>query len=81
MTMLELIKRIQESGKKLDNTEEGIRKAAQALGISRKDIEEAFENFKGFPLDEDDLLSIAGGTSQPPAWRTNPGVSGGSSMY
>ncbi len=28
MTMLELIKRIQESGKKLDNTEEGIREAA-----------------------------------------------------
>ena len=72
MTMLELIKRIQESGEKFDNTEEGIRKAAQALGISQKDIEEAFENFKGFPLDEDDLVSIAGGVSQFRAMRSNP---------
>jgi hypothetical protein len=74
MTLKELLKKIMEDGSKnIELTEEGITRAAQEKGISPEDIKEALENFEGFPLDEDDLEGIAGGTSQVFAPRSNPG--------
>lgn len=62
--MKELLKKIMENAENpeaVDFSEGGIRTAAKALGYSDADIKALFENFEGFPLDEDDLAEISGG--------------------
>ncbi|MCR5773458.1 MAG: hypothetical protein K6G42_00095 [Lachnospiraceae bacterium] len=61
--MKEIIKKLIDAGKTdaLNSLEE-FRKAATEMGYTGEQIEEALEGFGGFPLDDDDLEEIAGGS-------------------
>jgi hypothetical protein len=52
---------IEQGGKDLVFTEAGIRQAAKKLGYSDTELDALFQDFDGFPLDDDDLADIAGG--------------------
>ncbi len=73
MQMKEIFKKLIDAGKRdaLDSLED-MTVAAKELGYTEKEIEEALEGFEGFPLDEDDLLEIIGGLSQPTIQRARP---------
>ena len=62
--MKELIKKLIEEGKtEALNSLEEFKKAAAELGYTEEQVEEALEDFDGFPLDDDDLDEITGGAS------------------
>ncbi len=59
--MKEVIKELLKQNKfEALDSEESLRKAAKELGYSEQEINEALENFEGFPIDDDDLAEIAG---------------------
>ncbi|MCR4787436.1 MAG: hypothetical protein K5888_02515 [Lachnospiraceae bacterium] len=62
--MKELIKKLIDAGKQdaLNSLDE-LKKAAKELGFSEEQVKEALEGFSGFPLDDDDLEEITGGSS------------------
>ncbi len=60
--MKELFKKLLDFGSveafdSLDN----MKKAAYELGYTEEQVEDALDDFSGFPLDDDDLDEIAGG--------------------
>lgn len=60
--MKELFKKLLDSGSvgafdSLDN----MKKAAYELGYTEEQVEDALDDFSGFPLDDDDLEEVAGG--------------------
>ena len=60
--MKELIKKLIDAGKTAAlNSLEEFKKAAGELGYSEEQVEEALEDFDGFPLDDEDLDEITGG--------------------
>lgn len=60
--MKELIKKLMDAGKpEALNSLEELKKAAEELGYTEEQVEEALEGFDGFPLDDEDLEEIAGG--------------------
>ena len=61
--MKELIKKLIEAGRKdaLNSLDE-LKEAAKQLGCTEQEIEKALEDLDGFPLDEDALEDITGGT-------------------
>ncbi len=64
MQMKEILKKLIDSGKKdaLDSMDD-LMNAAKELGYSEKEVEEAFDDFAGFPLDDEDLAEITGGVT------------------
>ncbi|MBQ6441776.1 MAG: hypothetical protein IJJ13_04195 [Lachnospiraceae bacterium] len=62
--MKELIKKLLDAGKtEALNSLEDFEEAAEELGYTKDQVEEALEGFSGFPLDDEDLEEIAGGAS------------------
>ena len=60
--MKELIKKLIDAGKpEALNSLEELKKAAGELGYTEEQVEDALEDFDGFPLDDEDLEEIAGG--------------------
>ena len=60
--MKELIKKLIDAGKpEALNSLEELKKAAGELGYTEEQVEEALEDFDGFPLDDEDLEEITGG--------------------
>ncbi len=64
--MKELFKKLIEAGRKdaLESLEK-LTEAAKEIGYTQEQIDEALEGFVGFPLDDDDLMEITGGRSNP----------------
>ena len=67
--MKELIKKLIDAGKpEALNSLEELKKAAGELGYTEQQVEDTLEDFDGFPLDDEDLEEIAGGTlAKPPS--------------
>ena len=60
--MKEILKKLIDAGKmEALNSLEEFKKAAAELGYSEEQVEDALEDFDGFPLDDDDLEEITGG--------------------
>lgn len=70
--MKELIQKLKETNRldALDSLE-SLRKAAGELGFNEEEVMDFMEDFKGFPLDDDDMEDIIGGITAPPASRAN----------
>ncbi len=70
--MKELLKKITEQAKDpetIDLSEQGVRKSAKEFGYSEEQINALFSNFDDFPLDEESLSTVAGGTTATAAVR------------
>ncbi|MCR4655222.1 MAG: hypothetical protein K5770_03215 [Lachnospiraceae bacterium] len=66
--MKEIIKKLVEAGRaEALNSLEDFKKAAAELGYTEEQVEEALEDFDGFPLDDDDLDEITGGAANNPS--------------
>lgn len=66
--MKEIIKKLVEAGRaEALNSLEDFKKAAAELGYTEEQVEEALEDFDGFPLDDDDLDEITGGATNNPS--------------
>ncbi len=62
--MKDLIQKLLAAGKtEALNSLEEFKKAASDLGYTKAQVEEALEGFSGFPLDDEDLDEITGGTT------------------
>ncbi|MCR1842627.1 hypothetical protein [Murimonas intestini] len=72
--MKELIQKLKETNRleALDSLE-SLQKAAGELGFTEEDVMKFMEDFKGFPLDDDDVEEITGGIGAPPASRVKRG--------
>ena len=64
--MNDLFKKLIDSGKTdaFDSLDD-MKKAAAEFGYTDEQVEEALNDFSGFPLDDDDLEEIAGGRPRP----------------
>ncbi|MDO4332258.1 MAG: hypothetical protein Q4C58_06165 [Eubacteriales bacterium] len=72
--MRELMKKLMEAGKAdaLNSLDEFM-EAAKELGYTQEQVEEALDDFDGFPLDDDDLDEIVGGMTMHKAPMRNRG--------
>ena len=72
--MKELIQKLKETNRleALDSLE-SLQKAAGELGFTEEDVMKFMEDFKGFPLDDDDVEEITGEIGAPPASRVKRG--------
>lgn len=66
--MKELFKKLLKSGsiRAFDSLDK-MKKAAYEFGYTEEQVENALNDFSGFPLDDDDLDEIAGGRPRPSA--------------
>ena len=64
--MKELFKKLLKSGsiRAFDSLDK-MKKAAYEFGYTEEQVENALNDFSGFPLDDDDLDAIAGGKPVP----------------
>ena len=64
--MKELFKKLLKSGDiSAFDSQDKMKKAAYELGYTEEQVENALNDFSGFPLDDDDLDEIAGGRPRP----------------
>lgn len=64
--MKELFKKLLKSGDiSAFDSQDKMKKAAYELGYTEEQVENALNEFSGFPLDDDDLDAIAGGRPSP----------------
>ena len=64
--MKELFKKLLKFGDiSAFDSQDKMKKAAYELGYTEEQVENALNEFSGFPLDDDDLDAIAGGRPSP----------------
>ncbi len=69
----EIIKQLIDNGD-VDtlSSKENLEKALSEHGCTKEEVDEALAGFKGFPLDDDDLMAIVGGKSISAPARFDP---------